>query len=337
MEFHEIAQVFPRLPDAELAALAEDIKANGLHHAITTLDGKILDGRNRYAACIMAEVEPRFEEYIGDNPLAFVISENIVRRHLDESQRAMCAARLANMGEGHPTAQICAVSQPQAAEMLNVGRRSVQSAKTVIANGVPELAQAVDAGEIAVSRAAEIAREPEEVQRETIRRPHVANNSGNNEWYTPQEYIDAARDVMGEIDLDPASTQLANTVVKARKIYTAEDDGLTNKWRGRVWMNPPYSTELIGKFIEKLVEHVTEGSVTQAVVLVNNATETTWFCSLIEHVASAVVFTRGRVKFWKPEGISGAPLQGQALVYMGEHPKVFIAKFKHLGWGAVLV
>jgi N6-adenosine-specific RNA methylase IME4 len=174
MEFHEIAQVFPMLPDSELATLADDIKANGLHHAITTLDGKILDGRNRYAACVMAEVEPRFKEYIGDNPLAFVISENIARRHLDESQRAMCAGRIAEMKRGQffgnqsVSANLQTPSQVDAANMLNVSPRSVASAKTIIAKGIPELVWAVDAGQIPVSEAEKLARQTQEYQQAII-------------------------------------------------------------------------------------------------------------------------------------------------------------------------
>jgi len=172
MKFHDIANVFPMLPQAELAALAADIKANGLHHPITTLDGKVLDGRNRYSACVLAEIEPRFEEYTGDNPLAFVISENIARRHLNESQRAMCAARLANMGEGRPgkTTPIGVVSQPASAELLNVSCRSVQRANTVIENGVPELVAACDAGQVAVSVAAKIADLPKSEQKAIAKR-----------------------------------------------------------------------------------------------------------------------------------------------------------------------
>ena len=97
---HEYADLFPMMQDLEIERLAYDIKQNGLREIITLLDGKILDGRNRYAACIIAEVEPEFITYDGNAPLAFVISKNLHRRHLNESQRAMIAANVANMEHG---------------------------------------------------------------------------------------------------------------------------------------------------------------------------------------------------------------------------------------------
>lgn len=163
------------------------------------------------------------------------------------------------------------------------------------------------------------------------KKPHVSNNSGDNEWYTPAEYIEAARAVMGSIDLDPASNEWANKTVKAPIYYTEETNGLDKEWFGNVWLNPPYSASLVSQFAEKLVQ----SSFDQAVVLVNNATDTAWFKTLIEH-ARAIIFTTGRVRFIKRDGQKGAPLQGQAFIYFGDNPEKFLDVFKRFGWGCNL-
>lgn len=166
---------------------------------------------------------------------------------------------------------------------------------------------------------------------EVIKTPHVAHNSGNNEWYTPPEYISAAREVMDTIDLDPASTLDANQVVRAKKFYTIEDDGLEQEWFGNVWMNPPYASNLVARFADKLAESVAYGDVSQAIVLVNNATETAWFRTLIE-ISISVCFPSSRIKFWQPTGEFGAPLQGQAILYCGDNHPAFVDAFSPFGW-----
>jgi len=135
--FHLLAKIFPLMEGEAFADLVEDISAHGLHEPIVLYEGKILDGRNRYLASKAAEVAPRFETYTGSDPLGFVISKNLHRRHLTESQRAMVAANLATMRQGARTdlSPIGEMSQSQAAELLNVGKRSVERAKIVLSEG----------------------------------------------------------------------------------------------------------------------------------------------------------------------------------------------------------
>ena len=149
------------------------------------------------------------------------------------------------------------------------------------------------------------------------RTPHVLHNSGDYEWFTPAEYIDAARLMMGGIDLDPASCHVANETVRAATYYTAEDDGLTLPWFGRVWLNPPYSQPHVEQFVDRLIEHLDSEEVTAACVLTNNGTETGYGQKLIARY-DAIFYPARRIKFLKPEGASGAPLQGQMLTVFGD-------------------
>lgn len=187
-----------------------------------------------------------------------------------------------------------------------------------------------------VERAKAEARESNELVTQTqilkeIQKPHVANNSKDDEWYTPPQYIESARSVMGSIDLDPASNDFANETVKAGTYYTEADNGLEKEWFGNVWLNPPYSASLVQLFADKVANSDFE----QAIVLVNNATETAWFRKLIEK-ASAIIFTTGRIKYRKRDGEHGSPLQGQAFLYFGENVEAFLSEFRTYGWGCRL-
>jgi hypothetical protein len=189
LSIHPLAEIFPPMPEEAFAALVADIRENGLREAIILHEGKVLDGRNRYLACLELGIEPitKLWDQRGD-PLSYVVSKNLHRRHLSESQRAMVTAKIANMKHGGDRgnqhtggkapigalAGEAVVSLKEAAEMMNVGERSANRARIVRAHGVPELQHAVTTGAVSVTAAAEIAQQPEEEQREIVERGETA-------------------------------------------------------------------------------------------------------------------------------------------------------------------
>jgi N6-adenosine-specific RNA methylase IME4 len=169
LEFHPLADIFPLVEGAEFDELVADIREHGLHEPIVVYEEKILDGRNRSRACEAAGIEPNYTVYTGDDPVSYVVSLNLRRRHLDESQRAMVAAKLATLklgdnqhSEGLPIGR--------GSELLNVGARSVARAREVQEHGAPELVRAVERGEVSVSAAADVATLPESEQQEIVAR-----------------------------------------------------------------------------------------------------------------------------------------------------------------------
>ncbi len=156
----------------------------------------------------------------------------------------------------------------------------------------------------------------------------ASSSYDSDEWYTPPEYIEAARKVMGGIDLDPASCAEAQKIVKAKRYYSKEQDGLTKQWKGRVWLNDPFS--LAGSFIEHLIEELDAGRTTQCVVLKNNSTDTQWFHDLAPR--GRVCMPRGRIGFLYPDG---TPVkdnrQGQVFFYCGPNERAFLKIFGEFG------
>lgn len=201
LPFHLLANLFPLIEGEDFGELVADIRANGIREEIVLLGEKILDGRNRYRAGIAAgliapgvfrdghgallpQFRPFLPEFDGE-PLAFVISRNLHRRHLSESQRALLASKLETYSHGgmrraepEPTAgeqdanwhvEAPAVTREQAAGIAKVSPRSVARARRVLDQGAPELVGKVERGEVSVSAAADLARLPLEQQQELIR------------------------------------------------------------------------------------------------------------------------------------------------------------------------
>jgi len=162
-EFHPLAEIFPELDADRLGELATDIKKNGLIDPLIMHEGKILDGRNRYAACKMAGVEPRYVDYEGHDPVGFIVSRNLHRRQLSDSQRAMVAAKLATLGRG-ANQHSEGLPLGRASDIMNVSERSAARARKVLKNAITAVADALKNGTLPVAEAERISGLPKSEQ-----------------------------------------------------------------------------------------------------------------------------------------------------------------------------
>jgi len=191
MEWHPYAACFPMMTADRLESLSKDIEVNGLRFPIIIdADERIIDGRNRFRACEMAGVKPLFEPFTGSDEeiRAFVVSTNLERRDLTDAQRLIAAGKLANVQHGSnrynekvdgpigPSTLTTPITLAEAASMLNVSERSAKRAKVVVTEGVPELAEAVSSGDIALKPAEVIARLSKSEQPEA----HDITDSGSD-------------------------------------------------------------------------------------------------------------------------------------------------------------
>lgn len=370
----EFQSLIPPLTAEEYAGLEESILSEGCRDALVVWGDTLIDGHNRYEICTkhgipFDTVEMDFPDR--DAVMLWMMRNQLSRRNLNDFQRILIVRKCEDavrskarqrqatstggvapqLMEKFPEAEN-GCSRDELGKMAGVSGKTYEHGVAVFENAPKPVTDALLRDELSVNAAYQVTRmdpeqqeeiadrieqgeTPKEVVADVQKRPHVTFNSGNNEWYTPEKYIDLAREVLGVIDLDPASCEIANETVKAERFYSEQDDGLTKEWTGRVWMNPPYGSDLIGQFTEKFAKEYTAGNITEGIVLVNNATETAWFCNMMA-AASAVVFPRGRIRYNSPTKESNAPIQGQAFIYFGEHYNRFLDVFGEIGWGAVI-
>lgn len=336
----EFAKLIPPLTIEERESLKSSILSEGVREPIITWHDFIVDGHNRYNIAIENGIDFESVEYDFADEQAvkiWMIQNQFARRNLSAYQRSLLALELkpliAGQAKEHQRQggqdKVLQKSvkpidtQKEVAKLAGVSHDTIAKVERIEREATQETKRQVKNGELSINAAYK-----------QVKKPHVSQNTGNNEWYTPSEYIESARIVLGEIDIDPASSDIANKIVKAKTYYTIDDDGLKHDWHGNVWMNPPYSSDKIGAFIDKLVSE--RQNINQAIVLVNNATETAWFKKIVD-IATAVCFPCGRIKFVDTNGKqSGAPLQGQAILYIGNEVNKFIESFAHYGWAAVI-
>ena len=164
--------------------------------------------------------------------------------------------------------------------------------------------------------------------------------SKSNEWFTPSKYIEAARQVMGGIDLDPASCEQANQIVKATTYYTEQQNGLVWPWYGRVWLNPPYGSTLgipgrtgnqeglTKPFVLKLIREYTQEHISQAILCVTTDTDAKWFIPLWEYT---ICFATHKVMFHRPGQSNSGQFYGTCFVYFGSSKDKFTETFSQFG------
>jgi hypothetical protein len=152
---------------------------------------------------------------------------------------------------------------------------------------------------------------------------------GKYEWYTPQEIVEAARTVMGGIDLDPASCSFANRMVKAQRFYSEADNGLEKEWKGKVFLNPPFAHPIVRHFADKLITSHKTGTVEQAVWLSNACVDVGWWQELAS--IGVICFHLGRIKFYGQDDVLQPPTLGQSIIYLGNRAPRFRQIFKPFG------
>ena len=168
----------------------------------------------------------------------------------------------------------------------------------------------------------------------------VMLSSASTEWYTPPPIIDMARAVMREIDLDPATAPAAQRWIRAERIFTIKDDGLSKEWvtrdgrPTRVWLNPPFGKDggqsNAARWAKKLTEEYQAKRVTQACLLLHGKFGYEWFEALLDQYPACLL--RHRLRFVAPNGdATGQAKCSQVLFYVGRDLTNFKAHFSRLG------
>jgi ParB family chromosome partitioning protein len=342
----EFKKLIPPLRPEEYVQLEANIKREGCRDPLVLwrrgeCDYVLIDGHNRYEICEAHGMQYAVKEmeFAGRDAVMDWIDKNqLGRRNLTKEDFTLIIGRRYNRmkkGKGEHVGNQYTLEKAQneplpkttaevIAEEHGVSRETVKRAG--------KLADAVEQVEL-MPESEEMTHQ--EVIQEAKKIVHVSQNTGEMEWYTPQNIIEMARCVMGNIDLDPASCAIANDAVKADEFYDQESDGLLQNWRGNVWLNPPFCQPLIQQFLKKTVDSYRSKEINQACVYTNNATDTQWWQDAAAN-ADAICFVRGRLRCYRPDGSTGqSPLQGQTIMYFGDNIMCFTEIFDQIG--AVLI
>lgn len=149
------------------------------------------------------------------------------------------------------------------------------------------------------------------------------------EYYTPSNIIESARFVMGSIDLDPASSEQANKIVRAKKFYTEQDNGLGQPWFGNVWLNHPFGRTANRIWIKQLCMGHADGRINQAMCITYACTSENWFQPLFDY---PMCFLSPRTNYYLPDGsILKGVTKGSVVTYLGPWKRIFLSEFTQFG------
>lgn len=331
----EFKNLIPPLTPEERVGLEASIAREGCHDPLKvwTDTGILLDGHHRHEICQrLGKPYNTIGLTFPDRGAAIVwaIKNQVDRRNLTDYQKAELALKLEHILRQAARERMLA-GRPD--PLPNSGQGRVDD----------ELAKIADVGHDTIHRVRYIAEHADEPTKERLRSgettinaeytrlktPGRMGSSVSVKWYTPAKHIEAARRVLGDIDLDPASDREANRTVRAVEFYDEETDGLTQEWPGRVWLNPPYCG-LQDLFVEKLVSEYRAGRTRAAIVLVNAyGCERQWFKPLWDF---PLCFVEGRISFRRPGEIeSDGNNHASAFAYLGRNEDRFIEVFSAFG------
>lgn len=352
-------------PLGDVKQLAESIAEVGLLQPITvTKDLRLVTGRHRLEACKLLghkTIAAHVVDLDGLRAELAEIDENLIRNELTTLERGEHISRRneillalglrAKVGQGRPSKNGETISPlkstAQIAREMGVSERVAQQDRQIAERIAPDVKERIRATPLADSKVEllELARMPHEKQRDIVKQIEsgsaknvmVAKMTGvssdpdydGDAWGTPPAVLGLVRTMLGEIDLDPASNDHAQKTVRAVQYFTKQVDGLKQKWCGRVFCNPPYSSPLIAEFTKKLMAEYDAKNITEALYLVNNCTDTTWCQALLTRFPAC--FTRGRVAFVNQSGQAFATRQGQVVFYLGRRSDAFTKIFSALG------
>jgi hypothetical protein len=343
----QLASIIPPLTEEEHKQLEHNLLTEGCRDPIVVWNNILIDGHHRYPICTRHNIPFQvIQKDFADARQAeeWMILNQLGRRNLNSYQRVLLTLKLKDRfsAQAQSRMQVGTKLDPtqnfvggetraQLGELAQVSRETLRKVEFIEANASEPIRAQARRGELSVHRAYALT-SGEQRQSRSLHAHHILHSTETYEWYTPAPYIEAIHEVMGHIDLDPASSPIANRIVQATRFLTLEEDGLRYSWFGRVFLNPPYGFEAGDSnqaiWTAYLLQQYQSGATKEAILLVNATPERKWFQPLWNY---PVCFTDHRIRFYRPHGEAHQPTHGNAFVYLGKRDQHFINVFCRFG------